>query len=104
MIDIPLIICGLCGLFYGAVWILNKDLIWETPLHNYISYEAWFAANRPKGLWYGPLIVAMLWPQNHYKVSLSPVSDFLWQRIFITLAAILVGMFLAKSLRRKISY
>lgn len=96
MIDLPFIACVISGLFYGAVWVLNKDLIWQTPQSNYSSYQAWFAANRPKGLWYAPLIAGLLWPHNFHKVSLDPISDFLWERIIATIIAITIGFFTAK--------
>lgn len=102
MIDIPLIICFVSGLFYGGVWILNKDMIWYTPRENYISYEAWFAVNNPKGLWYAPLMVALFWPHNYHKVSLDPVSDFLWLRLFVTAAAVFAGMMVGKWLKEEL--
>jgi len=101
MIDLPLIICAVCGLFYGAVWVLNKDLIWITPRYKYISYSDWHAANNPKGLWLAPLIVASLWPHDGVKTSVSPISDFLWERILVTLAAIWLGLILGKWLARR---
>lgn len=101
MIDIPLIICGLCGLFYGSVWILNKDLIWITPRHKYISYEDWHAANNPKGLWLAPLIFASLWPKDGIKTSISPMSDFLLERMLVTFAAIVASLLLTKWLSRQ---
>jgi len=94
MIDIPLIICGLCGLFYGSVWILNKNLIWITPRYKYISYEDWHAANNPKGLWLAPLILASLWPKDGIKTSISPMSDFLLERMLVTFAAIVASLLL----------
>jgi len=98
MIDIPLIVCALSGLFYGVVWVLNKDMIWQTPRYNYHSYEAWFAANRPKGLWYAPLIAGLMWPHNYTKLSFDPVSDFFVIRIIVTIAAILIGLLAARAL------
>ena len=100
MIDFPLIICCLSSLFYGAVWVLNKDMIWQTPRENYRTYNDWFAANNPKGLWYAPLMAALLWPQNYHKVSLDPVSGFLWERIAVTILAIFVGLTLGKWLKK----
>ena len=96
MINIPIMICMFSGLFYGTIWVLNKDLIWQTPQHMYASYQDWFAANNPKGLWYAPLIGALLWPHHHQKVSFNPVSDFLWDRILLTFAAIIVGLVIGK--------
>ena len=97
--DIPLIICMVSGLFYGAIWVLNKDLIWQTPLHRYASYHDWFAANNPKGLWYFPLVGGLLWPHNYRKVSFDPMPDFLWERLAFTVLALISGLMLAKFLK-----
>ena len=104
MIDLPLIICGICGVFYGVVWVLNRDLIWEAPMpeHFYGTSFDWRTSQSPKGLWYGPLIVAFIWPQHHEKISLSPMSDFLWERIFVTVVAVVIGLVLGTRLRARV--
>lgn len=96
IIDIPLIVCVVSCLFYGAVFVWNKDLIWTTPQSQYPDYTSWFAANNPKGLWYAPLIAALLWPQAYHKVSFNPVSDFLWERLAVSVAALGLGIILGK--------
>lgn len=96
--DIPLIICALSGLFYGMVWVLNKDLMWGRPLHTYDDY-ADYCAQAPKGLWLTPLIVAFCWPHNYHKVSFSPMPDFVWQRIVYTTIAVIFGLVLARHLK-----
>lgn len=100
MIDIPLIICALSALFLGTVFVFNKDMIWGTPREKYYSYEDWFAANNPKGLWYAPLLCGLMWPHNHRKLSFSPVSDFFWERILVIGVTLGLAIAISKWLKK----
>ena len=62
----------------------------------YMSYEEWSYENVPKSIWFVPLLFAFFMPQAYQRASLSPISDFLWERALVTVVAFFIAYYVNK--------